>query len=733
MGKSKSKKGGSKAAATPAKKCTCAHLYKCDCGNRPERPSKGHRWDPETQQWGGKGHKQKGASGQSSVVGQQAKITEKGKTQLAQWQKLPSGILREYCQKQKRPPPKFKELLNDKHSKPNKFKCRVIVPDPKTNRDKDLIFVPAKPVPNEEQAKEEAALLALLHLTPKLPHERKLPEPYKTTWLAAIESMKNDGKSSNADEKSSSTTNAKAQNNQKSNNNDKNSGGGGRGGGASSNTSLSLGTTFTSRAEKSRSADQKRQERNARIRKHEAVRMANRDHPVFLSAKLRTQIQQILRGDFEGLLSNDNDDDNDPELSVFESDVQASVEERLYSEGFTKRQARTAFNQLSKSKVQSVDEEQWDQVYEECLQWLCVHLDEDQLPEGFDPRGGTLEVDTSTVGKGSSEASKVASRFGISTRDANWLLQKQKEQSQSNSSLETIFWRQICKIAGVEIGEEHCKGHGDADENNELSGEEFEAIEAMFDSDCNLIPGKDGKSSTLVIKTPEMLDIHLSYVPGKYPTVFPNFVLFLGKWERPVGVAFHVQMAKFVSKLALGDPMFFEIYGEEQNMLQVLEDLPLLPLASTSVPKSITKTPSSSSIANSTSTATTASTAASSRNSTNGISMKKRPKARSVFWSTHPKKTPPATPFCWSKSIERQRKSLPAWNARDDFLAKLEESGKKSRVVLVTGDTGCGKTTQIPQFILEENPTTAKIVVAQPRRLAVSFQKYFDYFESNMV
>ncbi len=31
-----------------------------------------------------------------------------------------------------------------------------------------------------------------------------------------------------------------------------------------------------------------------------------------------------------------------------------------------------------------------------------------------------------------------------------------------------------------------------------------------------------------------------------------------------------------------------------------------------------------------------------------------------------------------------------------------------------------GKTTQIPQFILEESPETAKIVVAQPRRLAAT-------------
>jgi hypothetical protein len=728
MGKSKAKKGASK-AAPPAKKCTCEHLYKCDCGNRPERPSRGHRWDPETQQWGGKGHKQKGGSGQTSVVGQEAKVTAKGKTQLAQWQKLPSDILRDYCQKQKRPPPKFKELLDDKRSKPNKFKSRVIVPDPKTNRDKDLIFIPAKPVPNEEQAKEEAALLALLHLTPKLPHERKLPDPYKTTWLAAVESMNNAATKPKGPNRNSNSYNKDGGGKDdgksvggggSSSVGGSSGGGGGRKSGATSNTSLSLSSAYTSRSEKSRNADIKRQARNARVRKHEAVRMANRDHPVFLSARLRNQIQQILRGDFAGLLS--DDDENDLELLSFDTDVQEYVEERLYNEGFTKRQARTAFNEQAKSKAKTVEEDQWDQVYEDCLQWLCVHLDEDQLPEGFDPRGGTLELDTSTVVKGSTEALKVASRFGISIRDANWLLQQQKDENHGKESLEILFWRQICKIADVKLSDENCESHGDESENREAAGEEFEALQAMFDSDCSSAPGKDGKSSTLVIKTPEMLDIHMSYIPGKYPSVFPKYVLFLGKWERPVGVAFHVEIAKFISTLPLGDPVFFEIYGEEQNMLQTLEDLPLLPLSSTSIPKPIGKASLSSSTAPS--SFAPSSTKSASKKSSSGISMKRRPKARSVFWSTLPKQTPPAISFNWSKSIERQRKSLPAWKARADFLSKLKESCKSSRVVLVTGDTGCGKTTQIPQFILEENPTTAKIVVAQPRRLAVSSCSY---------
>jgi len=38
----------------------------------------------------------------------------------------------------------------------------------------------------------------------------------------------------------------------------------------------------------------------------------------------------------------------------------------------------------------------------------------------------------------------------------------------------------------------------------------------------------------------------------------------------------------------------------------------------------------------------------------------------------------------------------------------------------VTGETGCGKTTQIPQFILEDAPVESRVVVAQPRRLAAT-------------
>ena len=44
MGKSKQKKDkGGNAAAAAIKKCTCEHPFTCECGNRPERPTRGVR------------------------------------------------------------------------------------------------------------------------------------------------------------------------------------------------------------------------------------------------------------------------------------------------------------------------------------------------------------------------------------------------------------------------------------------------------------------------------------------------------------------------------------------------------------------------------------------------------------------------------------------------------------------------------------------------------------------
>ncbi|KZC13983.1 putative ATP-dependent RNA helicase YTHDC2 [Dufourea novaeangliae] len=63
------------------------------------------------------------------------------------------------------------------------------------------------------------------------------------------------------------------------------------------------------------------------------------------------------------------------------------------------------------------------------------------------------------------------------------------------------------------------------------------------------------------------------------------------------------------------------------------------------------------------------------------------------------------------------RKSLPVFNVREDILNALNTN----EVVIIGGETGCGKTTQVPQFILEhcqQRHQPCRIICTQPRRLS---------------
>ncbi|KAI8920276.1 P-loop containing nucleoside triphosphate hydrolase protein [Powellomyces hirtus] len=69
--------------------------------------------------------------------------------------------------------------------------------------------------------------------------------------------------------------------------------------------------------------------------------------------------------------------------------------------------------------------------------------------------------------------------------------------------------------------------------------------------------------------------------------------------------------------------------------------------------------------------------------------------------------------------MRMQRESLPAWKYQSQILEAVDGN----RVVVVEGETGCGKTTQVPQFILDHFLSTrhgaeCKILVTQPRRIS---------------
>lgn len=76
------------------------------------------------------------------------------------------------------------------------------------------------------------------------------------------------------------------------------------------------------------------------------------------------------------------------------------------------------------------------------------------------------------------------------------------------------------------------------------------------------------------------------------------------------------------------------------------------------------------------------------------------------------------------KTMIDYRKQLPAWQMRDEILNAIENS----KVVVISGETGCGKSTQVPQFILDQwlnnynnngaDKKHVEIICTQPRRIS---------------
>ncbi|XP_044748231.1 putative ATP-dependent RNA helicase DHX57 [Coccinella septempunctata] len=74
------------------------------------------------------------------------------------------------------------------------------------------------------------------------------------------------------------------------------------------------------------------------------------------------------------------------------------------------------------------------------------------------------------------------------------------------------------------------------------------------------------------------------------------------------------------------------------------------------------------------------------------------------------------------KVMLSSRRKLPVWNYMNDILNTLESS----QVTIISGETGCGKSTQIPQYILDdwiikfssESKRNINIICTQPRRIS---------------
>ncbi|EON97291.1 putative pre-mrna-splicing factor atp-dependent rna helicase prp16 protein [Phaeoacremonium minimum UCRPA7] len=84
-------------------------------------------------------------------------------------------------------------------------------------------------------------------------------------------------------------------------------------------------------------------------------------------------------------------------------------------------------------------------------------------------------------------------------------------------------------------------------------------------------------------------------------------------------------------------------------------------------------------------------------------------------FAEHMKKNEGASNFSQSKTLREQREFLPAFAVREDLLRVIRDN----QVVIVVGETGSGKTTQLTQFLHEDGyGKIGMIGCTQPRRVA---------------
>ena len=74
------------------------------------------------------------------------------------------------------------------------------------------------------------------------------------------------------------------------------------------------------------------------------------------------------------------------------------------------------------------------------------------------------------------------------------------------------------------------------------------------------------------------------------------------------------------------------------------------------------------------------------------------PSRESQQFATHLKDTEAVSDFALEKSLRQQREYLPVFAVRQKMMSVIRENN----VVVIVGETGSGKTTQLTQYLLEE-------------------------------
>lgn len=327
---------------------------------------------------------------------------------------------------------------------------------------------------------------------------------------------------------------------------------------------------------------------------------------------------------------------------------------------------------------------------EECLEWLLIHVPEDDLPKWCLPDNYLAGVSMASGDLKREGKLKRLSAAGYSFElCAETLDSCNGDESRAAELLQARL-----------LGEQAEPAASDPD--FELWDEEQSTLQAIFgDRHTN-----HNRICTIVLElqTPNKTPVTLRARPPTcgYPCTLPVLSI---EADMPAYVRLSVlkQVLTTTKNEYLGDQMLFSIVDWlEQNILSVLKNPGRL-----------------SEVASAASTATQANPAPSGR-----TKPKRQPKP--ISWAPQSAASQQALEAWRTKQsthdqqrMLQARQSLPAWKLQDAIVSSVSAN----QVTIISGETGSGKSTQSVQFILDDLikrcfGAQANIICTQPRRIS---------------
>ncbi|KAJ3099000.1 hypothetical protein HDU97_003527 [Phlyctochytrium planicorne] len=341
---------------------------------------------------------------------------------------------------------------------------------------------------------------------------------------------------------------------------------------------------------------------------------------------------------------------------------------------------------------------------EASIEWLCRYIPEDDLPPMFAPKKETNMI-----------SSLSAANADAQIRDK---IIKNMQKSGFNKrvcaeALRLVGWNEVQAITLVsrKLSGKDSVQEGDTDV--EALQEELLVLESIFDSRVS-ISTMDAEGQTIRIQSERFSDISLEfYIDSKsnYPTCPPGMLVDADpeKYSAFQRLGILKRLCEESAQKS-GEPMIFDLLSwMEDNVESILENLPTL--RSLAVSDIFNQSESDDAPVLSVNKSASPSKRTARPKNAKMISNKDAEEIQAKLESIEQSKD--------FQDMLKFRKKLPSFNYRERILEVLNSSP----VLILCGETGCGKSTQTGQFILENEVKhlrggTCNIICTQPRRIS---------------